>query len=177
MEGEPPGRWTTAERTLRLVGACAMNDEATRRVVLVDLPLRLWDRARQHSDALVREFAFIVAERRDDTQLARRLLEIAETSDARYANLNPEAEDRVEAALRHGEDSITVEVWVPVDFKQHIVDAVPVLVEVDEYCRRGALLTLATPDDLRAYWSWYLGEFVRQIDGEAPTPWPGRADS
>src|SRR5438270_50240 len=44
-------------------------DEATRRVVLVGLPVRLWDRARQHSAALVREFAFIVVEGRRDTTL------------------------------------------------------------------------------------------------------------
>ena len=46
------------------------------------------------------------------------------------------------------------------------------LIEVDEYCRDGTLLTLATPDDLRAFWIWYLGEFVRQIDGEHPIPAP-----
>src|SRR5437588_10997581 len=130
-----------------------------RRVVLVDLPVRLWDRARQHGDALVREFAFIAVEGRDDTSLTRRLLEIAETSDTRYANLNPNAEAQVEEALAGGLETITVEVRVPVDFKDHINSAVPVLIEVDEYCRTGALLTLATPDELRAYWAWFLGEF------------------
>jgi hypothetical protein len=25
---------------------------------------------------------------------------------------------------------------------------------------------------LRAFWSWYLGEFIRQIDGANPTPAP-----
>jgi hypothetical protein len=32
-------------------------------------------------------------------------------------------------------------------------------------------LTLAITDDLRAYWTWYLGEFIRQIDGNEPIPW------
>src|SRR5438309_10716072 len=125
---------------------------AGRRVLLVDLPVRLWDRARQHSEALVREFAFIAAGGQHDTTLARRLLEIAATSDARYANLNPVAEAEVEAALARGDETITVEVWVPVEFKQHIIEAVPVLIEVDEYCHAGTLLTLATPADLRAFW-------------------------
>jgi hypothetical protein len=145
---------------------------ADRRVLLVDLPVRLWDRARQHSAALVREFAFIEAGGEHDTTLARRLLEIAATSDTRYANLNPEAEAEVEAALARGDTTITVEVVVPVEFKQHILEAVPVLIEIDEYCRNGTLLSLATPDDLRAFWTWYLGEFVRQIDGESPIPAP-----
>src|SRR5438270_12839245 len=110
--------------------------------------------------------------RRHDTTLARRLLEIAATSDAEYANLNRSAEAEVEAALARGDETITVEVWVPVEFKQHILEAVPVLIEVDEYCRAGTLLTLATPDNLRAFWSWYLGEFVRQVAGENPIPAP-----
>ncbi len=143
-----------------------------RRVVLVNLPVRLWDHARQHGAALVREFAFIEADGRDDTALAWRLLEIAATSEARYADLNPAAEAEVEAALARGDETITVEVRVPADFKQHILEAVPVLIEVDEYCRNGTLLTLATPNDLRAFWSWYLGESIRQIDGDSPTPAP-----
>jgi hypothetical protein len=147
-----------------------MND-SMHRVVLVDLPIDLWNRARQHGDALRREFAFIAAEGREDTDLARRLLTLAEISDRRYATLNPDAEALVEAALRRGESFITVEVSVPPDFKDHIIESVPVLLEVDQYCRSGDLLTLAITDDLRAYWTWYLGEFIRQIDGNEPIPW------
>jgi hypothetical protein len=55
---------------------------ASATVLLVDLPVRLWDHARQHGAALVREFAFIEADGRHDTRLARRLLEIAATSGA-----------------------------------------------------------------------------------------------
>jgi hypothetical protein len=140
-------------------------------VALVDLPVRLWDQARQHSDALLREFAFIVLEGRGDTDIARRLLEIAATSDARYADLNPEAEALVEAALAEGRSTLTVEVHVPPDFKDHILAALPVLMEVDAYCASGDLLALATPPELQAYWAWFLAEFVRQISGMAPVPW------
>lgn len=148
-------------------------DDATRAVRLVDLPVQLWDRARQHADAMTREFAFLSDDGGDVGQLARQLMAVAETSETQYAHLNPDAEDLVEAALKRGDDRITVDLRVPVDFKQHILDAVPVLTQVDEYCRQGALLTLATPDDLRSYWFWYLAEFVRQIDGNPPLPWPG----
>ena len=144
---------------------------ASRRVVLVDLPVRLWDQARQLSDALLREFAFIVLEGRGDTDLARRLLEIAATSDANYANLNPDAELVVETALAEGRSTVTVEVNVPPAFKDHVLAAVPVLMEVDAYCARGDLLALATPPELQAYWAWFLAEFVRQLSGMAPVPW------
>ena len=148
-------------------------DDATRAVRLIDLPVQLWDRARQHADAMVREFAFLTDDSGEVGKLAQQLMDVAQASETQYAHLNPEAEDLVEAALKRGDDHITVDVTVPVAFKQHILDAAPVLIQVDEYCRKGALLTLATPDDLRGYWLWYLAEFVRQIDGNPPMPWPG----
>ena len=49
---------------------------------------------------------------------------------------------------------------MPVEFNSTSSRMFP-LIEMDEYCRDGTLLTLATPDDLQAYWTWYLGEFVR----------------
>ena len=45
------------------------------------------------------------------------------------------------------------------------------LEEADDYCRRGELLTLATPPELVAFRNWYLGQVVEQIDGRPPTPW------
>jgi len=141
------------------------------RVELRNLPLRLLDRARQHGDALVREFAFVV-HGGDSSGVPARLLEIAAVSDARYANLNPEAERLCDEALARGEEFLDVEVFVPSDFRDHIIEAVPVLLEVEEFCRTGQMLTLVPPDDLRAFWVWYLAEFVRQIDGEPPQPWP-----
>jgi hypothetical protein len=45
--------------------------------------------------------------------------------------------------------------------------------EADEYCRRGEhLLTLETPPELVRFRRWYLQEFVNQIAGAAPEPWP-----
>ena len=44
--------------------------------------------------------------------------------------------------------------------------------EADESCTRGDhLLTLATPEELR-FRCWFIGEFVAQINGAPPTPWP-----
>lgn len=144
------------------------------RIELRNFPVPLADRARQHRDALLREFAFIEAEGRRDTALARRLLDLAADSDARYAELNPDTDARVEDALRRGVDRIDLVLAVPSEMKRHIRDAVPVLLEVEQYCREGELLTLAMSADLGAFWRWYLGEIVRQLDGEAPIEWnPG----
>jgi hypothetical protein len=143
-----------------------------RRVVLLDFPLREMQRAREHSEALVREFALIVHGAQDaDTGVPKRLLELAAESERRYEGLNPHAEDIVEAAIARGEEFVDLELSVPYSFKQDTLDAIPVLLEVEQYCRTGDLLSLVTPDDLRLFWMWYLGEFVRQVDGETPVPW------
>ena len=42
------------------------------------------------------------------------------------------------------------------------------LAEADEFCRRGELLTLATPPEYVAFREWFLGEIVRQLDGQPP---------
>ncbi len=44
-----------------------------------------------------------------------------------------------------------------------------------DYCRRGTLLALAAPAEVVALREWSLGEFLRQLDGQPPTPWSGPA--
>lgn len=47
------------------------------------------------------------------------------------------------------------------------------LTEADKYCRAGQhLLTLAAESDVTRYRQWYLQEFVRQVAGGPPLPWP-----
>jgi hypothetical protein len=45
--------------------------------------------------------------------------------------------------------------------------------ETDEFCREGALLTLAPPEDVVAFRRWYLAELVEQVAGRPAQPWPG----
>ncbi|MCU1426159.1 MAG: hypothetical protein JWL83_159 [Actinomycetia bacterium] len=142
------------------------------RVELLDFPLETMRRAQQHSEEVLREFQLIAHSiESDDARVPKRLLELAAHSDERYAGLNPHAEDEVDAAIAEGREYVDLEVWVPPTFKDDTFEAVPVLLEVEEYCRSGQLLTLLPTDDVRAFWVWYLSEFVRQIDGEAPVSW------
>lgn len=49
--------------------------------------------------------------------------------------------------------------------------------EADAFCSAGQrLITLASPPDQIAFRHWYLGEFIAQLAGGAPTPWPGSLD-
>ncbi len=142
------------------------------RVVLRDFPLRTMFRAQQHGEELLREFALIAHSSEADAELVpRRLLELAEASGKRYDGLNPHAEDVIDDALSRGERYVDLELFVPASFREETLDAVPVLLEVEEYCRNGQMLTLLPTAEVRTFWMWYLGEFVRQVAGQEPVSW------
>ncbi len=44
----------------------------------------------------------------------------------------------------------------------------------DAFCRAQRLLSTARTPAQREFQTWFLGEFIRQIGGEAPTPWSSR---
>jgi hypothetical protein len=46
----------------------------------------------------------------------------------------------------------------------------PKLAEASEFCRRGELLTLATPPEYVAFREWFLDEIARQLGRNPPTP-------
>jgi hypothetical protein len=142
-----------------------------RQVKLVDFPLLVGIRARQQRESLLREFAIIASGGGREADVPKRLLEIARLHEERYAGLNPEADDAIDIAISSGAEFVDLMVSVPTRVKQDTLDLVPLLLEVDEYCKRGDLLTLAPDDEIRAYWFWFLREFVRQLNGDSPVSW------
>jgi len=155
------------------VNCSLMSGDPARRVVLVDFPLRVAGRAYQHREALLREFAIIAIGGGEQADVPKRLVEIATILDDRYAGLNPEAEDVLDAAAQRKAEYIDLELTVPPRVKGDTLDLAPLLLEADEYCRTGGLLTLAPTDEMRTFWTWFLSEFVRQADGNAPRSWHG----
>ena len=47
----------------------------------------------------------------------------------------------------------------------------------DAFCRAERLLSTARTPHQREFQMWFLGEFIRQAEGEAPTPWSARPSS
>lgn len=154
-----------------------MTGDASRRVVLVDFPLRVAGRAYQHRAALLREFAIISFGGGEQADVPKRLVEIATILDDRYAGLNPEAADVLDAAAQRKAEFIDLELSVPTRVKGDTLELGPLLLEADEYCRTGGLLTLAPTDEMRTFWTWFLVEFVRQADGGEPISWRDYAAS
>ena len=148
-------------------------------VRLEQFPVQVWGRSREHSDGLQREFALMsIGEQidgsADDKPVPTRLLELVRNLRAQYADATSAQELLLDAALEQGLDELDELVYVvPADAVQASLEIGMMYDEADDFCREGQhLLTLTTPDELVSFRRWFLGEFVRQAQGQPPTPWP-----
>lgn len=144
--------------------------------VLRDFPLRVWERSRQHSDEVMREFALVLGgERSGQTshEVPKALVDLADMFTSRFGQVIDELYATREAALAAGLDRMDSEV-VLVEGVPAMMDQVrQVMDAVDAYCRSGDLLTLEREPEDRALLDWTLNELVAQYEGREPTPWPG----
>jgi hypothetical protein len=145
-------------------------------VVLVSLPVEAFRRSQQHHDALLREFALVAADVDADRDphvdtVPRRLLSLVSELAQQFGRFSVEPSTQLRDAIDNGVVRIDVHFRVPAAAKDAAINLGRLLDEADEYCRRGDLLTLATPPDTLAFRRRYLEEFVRQIDGAPARPW------
>lgn len=145
---------------------------------LLGLPVAIHAQSSEHSDELMREFTYIRAQSADPdaSDVPSKLLDLVDELTGRFSGFTAGSQAELDAAIADGKTSIDLEYVVPPDVAGACIHLGELLEAADQYCREGeVLLTLATPDDLVAYRKWFLGEFVRQADGEAPRPWPAYA--
>lgn len=140
------------------------------RVRLVHVPVPVQVAASAHMAALQREFDVLSAAA-DRTSVPGRLVALIAELEERYGGVGEQPGAELEAAIERGDDVIDLEYVVPRHTAEACVRLGDLLDEVDDYCRQGDLLTLATPPESLAYRRWFLGEFVAQISGASPTPW------
>lgn len=144
-------------------------------VQLLDLPVPLHARAREHSDAIQREFMLITEQLRDQESpgVPARLVELMRSLRSDYSGYTTEQDDILEAAIASDQPTVDLELRLPAGAADAARALGAMLDEADDYCREGRhLLTLPTPDDLVAYRRWYLDEVISQIEGTPPQPWP-----
>ena len=142
-------------------------------VRLLRLPLDVWQRTQEHVDGLLREFVLIVQDEEARAATPGRLLALIEQLTAGYGEFSAEQRRQMEAAFARGEPEIDVTYRIPPDAAGAAQQLGDMLDEADDYCRRGEhLLTMATPDEARRFRRWFIGEFVDQVGGRPPTPWP-----
>jgi hypothetical protein len=151
---------------------------ALRPVLMLQLPVQVWAASQEHHDELLREFALMTAglEDRDGEAppVPVRLLRLVEQLTTSFAGSSDEQEARLFAAAARGDEVMDVlEFALPEAAGPACEQLEQLLDEADEYCRAGNhLLTLATPDDLRRFRTWYLAQVREQLAGAPPEPWP-----
>ncbi len=138
-------------------------------VRILGLPLDVYQRASEHSDELLREFALI---REDNSErVPDRLLSLMDELRARFGAFTAAPTSALHDALARDEEQIDLVYVVPPEAADAAVRLGTLLDEADEFCRAGELLTLATVPEGVAFRRWFLEEFVSQIGGRPPRPW------
>ena len=142
-------------------------------VRLLSLSLSDLHESEAHHDELFREFALVAgSDPEGGYEVPVRLLALIEELRSDFAGFAAGPQAEMAAATARGETEVDVTFLVPPQVGEAAVRLAQLLTEADDYCRNGALLTLASPPPTVAFRNWYLGEFVAQINGADPTPWP-----
>lgn len=141
-------------------------------VTIRRLPLGVYARASEHNDDLLREFA-LIKDQEGSHGVPARLLALIDQLTAHYSAFTSEPTVALETALERGDRHIDLVYRVPPQARQACLELGDLLEEADRFCRSGGqLLTLTTPEPAVVFRRWFLGEFVRQLDGLPPTPYP-----
>jgi hypothetical protein len=143
------------------------------RIRLLDLSLEAYRHSAEHHDELLREFALIQSrEPSEGHTVPRRLLTLIDTLTSEYGGMTAVPRADLDTAIERGDETVDLTYVMPVSVGPALTHLVDLLRETDQYCRHGDLLTLAPPADAVAFREWFLLEFVNQVQGRPPTPWP-----
>jgi hypothetical protein len=143
-------------------------------VQVLGLPLHLAREGQEHFDELTREFLHLAnsdeSVRRD---VPGRLLALSDDLRARFAAFTDSNTALIDEATERGDERIDLTFHVPAEAGPAAAQLAALLDEADDYCRRGSyLLTLQTPPGALRYRQWYIAQFVDQIAGSPPVPFP-----
>ncbi|MDQ6648840.1 MAG: hypothetical protein M3Z02_01775 [Actinomycetota bacterium] len=140
------------------------------------VPLGMWQA--EHFAELLREFALIVISEGAGSgraQVPQRLIDLADAITTRYSDELSGPTAALEQAAQAGQATVDLHYPVVPETKQVIRAWEAVMAEVDEFCRAGSLLTLATPPEIVALRRWTLEQFLDQVEGRPARGWPGES--
>lgn len=146
-----------------------------REVHLLRLPVAVHAQAQEHGAELLREMYLLSLQlgQEDAHHVPVRLTELVDVLGNQFGGLATAQELRLEAAIADGLAEMDLTYNLPVEAGAAWSTLGALLDEADEFCLQGQhLLTLATPEPSVRYRRWYLGEFIDQLAGKAPTSWP-----
>ncbi|MDQ1395279.1 MAG: hypothetical protein QOG64_538 [Acidimicrobiaceae bacterium] len=147
-------------------------------VRIIGMSLAAFRSSSEHHDELFREFRLLLArEPSPGHSVPLQLLDLIEELDRRFSGFTSSPQAELDEALARGQESIDLVYQVPREVRDASIEFTDLLRKADEYCRQGDLLTLAPPPEAIHFRDWYLGEFIAQIDGADPVPWPSAANT
>lgn len=146
--------------------------------LLLDYPLRLWDRQQDHTRELLREFTLMLAGVHSGTAHTppRQLVELAQGFHERFGPLLESLHNVRQAELDAGRDRMDWRVPLMRSMPSLLQQVDEVLLAVDEYCASGEMLALSRSSEQIAFQTWVTDEIRRQLAGGKPVPWPGPFD-
>jgi len=139
------------------------------RVTMLDVPLALYVGFQQHFRELRREVRLLALAHQGDYPLATSLSDL-------FTSLDRQLRDgigveQIDAALSQGLESTDLVVHMPRAMASTLTRFIELLDLADEFCRAERLLSLARSTEQRRFQVWFLGEFVRQANGEPARSW------
>jgi anti-sigma regulatory factor (Ser/Thr protein kinase) len=139
------------------------------RVEILDVPLALYVGFQHHFRELRREVRLLALAHERDYPLAKNLSDL-------FGSLDRQLRDgigveQIDGALAAGREATDLVVHMPRANATTLVRFVELLDLADEFCREERLLSLARTAEQRRFQVWFLSEFVRQANGEAPVSW------
>lgn len=142
-------------------------------VRLLRFPVDVHRRATEAFEGLRREFQLISLGAGAEG-VPERLLRVVDALAVQYEGLSAGADTELEEAARRGDAEVRVLVYrAPPSVAEACITLSEVIDEADAFCRGGeVLLSLASPTEAVAFRRWFLGEFVAQLRGGPPLPWP-----
>ena len=133
------------------------------------VPLKTYLGFQRHYRELRREVRLLALAHEADYPLAKSLSDL-------FGSLERHLREgvgltQIEAALASGQRTTVLRLVTPRDATRTVDRFIHLLDLADEFCRQERLLSLARTPEQQRFQSWFLGELVRQGNGEAPLPW------
>jgi len=162
----------------RITGNVEVSEQRAEPVDPVDVeirgvPLALYVGFQNHFRELRREVRLLALAHARDYPLAKSLSDL-------FAALERQLRDgigqsQLAGALASGAETADLHVRMPRAAAETLQRFLELLDVADEFCRQERLLALARSDEQVAFQRWFLGEYLRQAAGAAPTPWTAGA--
>lgn len=140
-----------------------------------NVPIKAHVALQRHYRELRREVRLLALAHEDHYPLAKDLSDLFGSMEQPL--LDDMGRDQIEAALKSGSTTTDLHVVIDRSLAQSLDRFIDLLDLADAFCREERLLSLARTAEQHRFQTWFLGEFVRQSNGKAPTPWVPSARS